>query len=231
MRAAMTPRSPAARAAGGRAHPATPRTCRRPSLPPRHGDYVQVFRLSGASFESADDEQLNTWHERLNVLWRNIASPHVALWSHVIRRREPASVREYGQTGGVRRAPRGEVSAADRGRDAHGQRAVSVARVPPGERRDDEPCRQAAVPSAGERARAAISPMRSTPARSWRRRWRLRSARYEPKRLSVYSLGQRAFSQRARVSGVSHDRRGTAGAAAAGADPARCSPPPDSSSA
>jgi type IV secretion system protein VirB4 len=54
------------------------------------GDYVQVFRLGGASFESADDEQLNTWHERLNVLWRNIASPQVALWTHVIRRRERA---------------------------------------------------------------------------------------------------------------------------------------------
>src|SRR5580658_7989315 len=54
------------------------------------GDYVQVFRLAGASFESADDEQLNTWHERLNVLWRNIASAQVALWAHVIRRREIA---------------------------------------------------------------------------------------------------------------------------------------------
>jgi type IV secretion system protein VirB4 len=52
------------------------------------GDYVQVFSLSGASFESADDEQLNNWHERLNVLWRNVASPQVALWTHVIRRRE-----------------------------------------------------------------------------------------------------------------------------------------------
>jgi len=52
------------------------------------GDYVQVLRLGGASFECADDEQLNTWHERLNVLWRNIASPQVALWAHVIRRRE-----------------------------------------------------------------------------------------------------------------------------------------------
>ena len=55
-----------------------------------YGDYVQIFRLAGASFESADDEQLNTWHERLNVLWRNLASPNVALWSHVIRRRERA---------------------------------------------------------------------------------------------------------------------------------------------
>ena len=52
------------------------------------GDYVQVFRLDGASFETADDEVLINWHERLNVLWRNIAAPNVALWMHVIRRRE-----------------------------------------------------------------------------------------------------------------------------------------------
>jgi type IV secretion system protein VirB4 len=52
------------------------------------GDYVQVMRLGGASFECADDAELNTWHERLNVLWRNCASPQVALWTHVIRRRE-----------------------------------------------------------------------------------------------------------------------------------------------
>jgi type IV secretion system protein VirB4 len=54
------------------------------------GDYVQAFRLAGASFESADDEELNNWHERLNVMWRNIASPNVALWTHIIRRRERA---------------------------------------------------------------------------------------------------------------------------------------------
>jgi type IV secretion system protein VirB4 len=52
------------------------------------GDYLQVFRLAGESFECSDDQQLNTWHERLNVLWRNIASPNVALWSQVVRRRE-----------------------------------------------------------------------------------------------------------------------------------------------
>ena len=55
------------------------------------GDLLQTFRLAGASFESADDETLNNWHERLNVTWRNIASPNVALWSHVIRRRRKAS--------------------------------------------------------------------------------------------------------------------------------------------
>lgn len=54
----------------------------------RYLDYVQVFRLAGASFESIDDEQLNNWHERLNVLWRNIATPGLALWVHVIRHRE-----------------------------------------------------------------------------------------------------------------------------------------------
>src|SRR2546429_9774935 len=52
------------------------------------GDYVQVFRLGGASFECADDDTLNGWHERLNIFWRNLASPQLALWVHVIRRRE-----------------------------------------------------------------------------------------------------------------------------------------------
>jgi type IV secretion system protein VirB4 len=56
------------------------------------GDYVQVFRLAGVSFECTDDEMLNTWHERLNVLWRNLASPQLALWAHVIRRREATSI-------------------------------------------------------------------------------------------------------------------------------------------
>jgi type IV secretion system protein VirB4 len=58
-----------------------------------NGDYVQAFRLGGASFESSDDEELNNWHERLNVLWRNIAAPNVALWTHVIRRRAGIAAR------------------------------------------------------------------------------------------------------------------------------------------
>ncbi len=56
------------------------------------GDYIHAFRLGGASFESADDEQLNAWHERLNVLWRNLASPQVAIWTHLVRRAERAQV-------------------------------------------------------------------------------------------------------------------------------------------
>lgn len=54
----------------------------------RAGDYVQTLRLAGASFESADDEDINGWHERLNVLLRNIASINLAIWVHVVRRRE-----------------------------------------------------------------------------------------------------------------------------------------------
>ena len=50
----------------------------------------QVFKLDGASFETADDEVLNNWHERLNVLWRGVAAPNVALWTYVVRRRERA---------------------------------------------------------------------------------------------------------------------------------------------
>lgn len=61
------------------------------------GDYLQVLRLGGASFECADDEEVNSWHERLNVLWRNLASPSVALWTHVIRR--AAAPRPDGSSG------------------------------------------------------------------------------------------------------------------------------------
>lgn len=52
------------------------------------GDYLQVFRLAGISFESADVERLNALYERRNVLWRNLAGPGIALWTHIIRRRE-----------------------------------------------------------------------------------------------------------------------------------------------
>lgn len=53
------------------------------------GDYLQTFRIGGTGFETSDDEDLNNWHERLNVLWRNIGAPSVALWTHVIRRVAP----------------------------------------------------------------------------------------------------------------------------------------------
>jgi type IV secretion system protein VirB4 len=74
------------------------------------GDYLQVFKLGGASFESSDDEELNNWHERLNVLWRNIGSPNVALWTQVIRRR--AGIRPHAEETAQPRQPNHEFAAA-----------------------------------------------------------------------------------------------------------------------
>jgi type IV secretion system protein VirB4 len=68
----------------------------------RAGDYVQTLQLSGLGFECADDEDMNHWHEGLNALWRNIASPHWAVWTHVVRRRQvprPSSRRASGFAG------------------------------------------------------------------------------------------------------------------------------------
>jgi type IV secretion system protein VirB4 len=72
------------------------------------GDYLQTFRLGGG-FETNDDSELNNWHERLNVLWRNIAGPNVALWTHVVRRRAPV-----GSIGAASPAPRRGHYFADR---------------------------------------------------------------------------------------------------------------------
>ncbi|MBS0366288.1 MAG: VirB4 family type IV secretion/conjugal transfer ATPase [Proteobacteria bacterium] len=57
-----------------------------------NGDFLCAFRLGGKSFESADDQQLNTWHEQLNLLWRNVACPQLALWTHLVRRAHVALV-------------------------------------------------------------------------------------------------------------------------------------------
>lgn len=51
-----------------------------------NGDYIQTIRVQGAAHESADAQDINIWHDQLNNLMRNIASPKVALWSHTVRR-------------------------------------------------------------------------------------------------------------------------------------------------
>lgn len=62
------------------------------------GDYITTFRMQGAAHESADVRDINIWHDQLNNLARNIASPNVALWTHVVRR-------EYGEFPGGEFAP------------------------------------------------------------------------------------------------------------------------------
>jgi type IV secretion system protein VirB4 len=54
------------------------------------GDYVMSWRLTGFSFECADDVEINAAHERLNSWLRNLASPEIAIWTHILRRREYA---------------------------------------------------------------------------------------------------------------------------------------------
>ncbi len=62
------------------------------------GDYLMTIRMQGAAHESADALDINVWHDQLNNFMKNIASPNVALWSHVVRR-------EYGEYPGGEFAP------------------------------------------------------------------------------------------------------------------------------
>ncbi|HEY8616092.1 VirB4 family type IV secretion/conjugal transfer ATPase [Phenylobacterium sp.] len=50
------------------------------------GALMISFRLDGASFETADPDEINGWHERLNGAWRNLASERLAVWHHLVRR-------------------------------------------------------------------------------------------------------------------------------------------------
>lgn len=49
---------------------------------------MMTFQLDGASFETADVRDLNDWHAKLNGAWRNLANDHLAVWHHLVRRRQ-----------------------------------------------------------------------------------------------------------------------------------------------
>ena len=51
------------------------------------GDYVFSIRLLGAAHQSADTEDINSWHNQLNNFLRNLSSPNIAVWSNIIRRK------------------------------------------------------------------------------------------------------------------------------------------------
>jgi type IV secretion system protein VirB4 len=71
------------------------------------GAYVMGFRVGGASFECADEVDLNNWHERLHAAWRNLASPHLALWTHIVRERAAVAGVEGSGTGFAERVALG----------------------------------------------------------------------------------------------------------------------------
>ena len=155
------------------------------------GDYVQVLKLSGASFECADDETLNGWHERLNVLWRNIASPQVALWTHLIRRREriPTGPRAPGFAGGLARKYREQLSTRRLlvnelylsivYRPTAGVAAGLAARLLKRGRQVESQLELADALDACEKLRETV---------------RVSLARYEPEVLTVYERAGRAYS-------------------------------------
>lgn len=55
------------------------------------GDFISVIKIDGRSHLSASLSDVYAWADSLNKLLSGIASPHVGLWSHVIRR----AVTEY----------------------------------------------------------------------------------------------------------------------------------------
>ena len=156
------------------------------------GDYLQTFRLGGASFESADDDTLNNWHERLNVTWRNIASPNVSLWTHLVRRRDVAPLGRCRGTGFADRLARryqarlatetlmvNELYLTVLFRPITGAAPTLMSRF----------LSKREAPSArAERANAleACAKLRQTVAASL--------ARYEPELLGVYAQGERRYS-------------------------------------
>ena len=54
------------------------------------GDYLMAWRIAGTGFECSDAAAINGAHQRLNGWLRSLASPDVALWTHLVRRREHA---------------------------------------------------------------------------------------------------------------------------------------------
>lgn len=49
------------------------------------GDLVTVFKIAGIAHESADVEDIDSWHNRLNGLLKTIQSPSVTLYTHTVR--------------------------------------------------------------------------------------------------------------------------------------------------
>ncbi|MEP9356822.1 VirB4 family type IV secretion system protein [Xanthobacter sp. KR7-65] len=49
---------------------------------------MMMIALDGVSFETADPLDLNGLHRDLNTLYRNIADERLALWTHIVRRRD-----------------------------------------------------------------------------------------------------------------------------------------------
>lgn len=57
------------------------------TLVTENDDYLQVIKLQGMSFETADHDLLNLRHEQRNNLLRNISKGQISLWTNIIRQK------------------------------------------------------------------------------------------------------------------------------------------------
>lgn len=53
----------------------------------KSAEYVSVWRIGGRSHTSASIDEVTTWRRDLNNFFRGIATAHVSVWSHIVRRR------------------------------------------------------------------------------------------------------------------------------------------------
>lgn len=52
----------------------------------KSGDLLRIWKIGGMSHEGTDPELIQIRMDQLNTLWRSIASAHVAVWTHQVRR-------------------------------------------------------------------------------------------------------------------------------------------------
>lgn len=56
------------------------------------GDYVTVVAVDGVAFQTSDIGDVNIAHETLNIILRNLASPHLSIWTHTVHDEEKTYV-------------------------------------------------------------------------------------------------------------------------------------------
>lgn len=56
------------------------------TLVTKDGDYLRIWKVNGISFETVDLDDMLLRKEQMNTLFRSIASQHVAVWTHNLRR-------------------------------------------------------------------------------------------------------------------------------------------------
>ncbi|MDR0576116.1 MAG: VirB4 family type IV secretion/conjugal transfer ATPase [Candidatus Accumulibacter sp.] len=50
------------------------------------GDFVRIWKVGGIAHEGIDADEIEIRKDQLNTLYRGIGSPHVAIWTHNVRR-------------------------------------------------------------------------------------------------------------------------------------------------